>query len=120
MQLVHHFLTFLNNLKVYHWQTTSYARHKASDDCFQKLQALVDQFVEVCTGKHGRQKLLHPNLLKQSCKFVQLNDRSAPKFVSNFRTMLERLRIADTDLANIRDEMVAELNQCLYLFTLQN
>ena len=107
---------FLMNLKIYHWKTTSYARHKASDDCHTKIQALVDQFVEVALGKHPRNFLLgHLG----SCHFVQLTDKSAVGFVSNFRNMLLQLNIQDPDLLNIRDEMVAELNQCLYLFTLK-
>ena len=120
MQLVQHFLGFLNNLKVYHWQTTSYARHIASDNCFQKLQALIDQFVEVCTGKHGRKALLEDSKSKHSLELVHLTDKSVVPFMTQFRMMLEHLEIADSDLANIRDEMVAELNQCLYLFTLKN
>jgi|694.fasta_scaffold103421_2 hypothetical protein len=120
MQLIHLFLEFLNNLKVYHWRTMSYARHKASDDCFQKLQALIDQFVEVCTGKHGRKALLEDSKSKCSAEIAHLTDKSVVPFVTQFRMMLEHLQIADSDLANIRDEMVAELNQCLYLFTLKN
>ena len=118
MQLICLFLEFLNNLKVYHWKTTSYARHKASDDCFQKLQPLIDQFVEVCTGKHGR-KVLLSGQGKQSCEMIQLTDKTVVAYVTQFRKFLENLTIKDADLENIRDEMVAELNQCLYLFTLQ-
>ena len=113
--LVSEFMNFLVNLKVYHWKTTSYARHKASDDCHTKLQALVDQFVEVALGKFPRKKLLgHMG----TCTFLELTDDSVVGFMSNFANMLLNLHIRDPDLLNIRDEMVGNLNQCLYLFTL--
>ena len=115
MHLVQFFLEFLVNLKMYHWRTQSYPRHKASDDCFQKMQTLIDQFVEVYVGRHGRKPFLSSN---ECCAIHSLNDKFMPKYVQGFRNRIQRIKISDPELLNIRDEIIAELNQCLYLFTL--
>lgn len=113
------FFSFLNNLKLYHWNTTSYARHKASDDCFSKIQSLVDQFVEVYIGKYGRSELDAVN------KKISLNTMSDQSVKTTIKSMIQYLTSikldnkVDTDLITIRDEMLGSLNQTLYLFTLE-
>jgi hypothetical protein len=52
-----------------------------------------------------------------------MGEKEATAFVKKcIRTLIEvvpkGLAPADTDLVNIRDEMLGELNQLLYLFTL--
>ena len=54
---VNFFLTLQAQLKIMHWQTKGYARHKALDDTFGELLDLVDTFVEEAMGKYGRFKL---------------------------------------------------------------
>ena len=59
--IVHTFLIMLNTVKLYHWKTTSYATHKATDDLYAKIGDLIDHFVEVMLGKEelgGRAKIL--------------------------------------------------------------
>jgi hypothetical protein len=116
MHLIQDFMNFLLNMKMYHWKTTSYPRHKASDDCFQKIHELIDEFVEVSIGKYGRNKVF--GKVKGSCTILNLTDKSVIPFVNQFKNKLEKIDIKADDLLSIRDEMVAELNQCLYLFTL--
>lgn len=116
MHLIQDFMNFLVNMKVYHWKTTSYARHKASDECFGKMQELIDEFVEVSIGKYGRSKVFGHS--SSGYKILNLTDKTVVAFVSKFRDQLVKINIKADDLLNIRDEMVAELNQCLYLFTL--
>ena len=41
-------LKIQNEVKLYHWSTKKYARHKSSDKLLKKLQDPVDQFVETC------------------------------------------------------------------------
>ena len=50
-------------------------------------------------------------------------DKTAAKFIKACIAYLQgplvkRLKPTDTDLVNIRDEMLAELNKLLYLYTL--
>jgi hypothetical protein len=115
------FLTLRTQIKIYHWQTLSYARHIASNDLLAKLDTNLDQFVEVFIGKYGRPKFggktanIHLN---------NFHDKDAPELIRNAIHWLEnnlskKLKKTDTDLLNIRDTIVADLNQVLYLFTLK-
>jgi len=116
------FLQMLNIVKLFHWKTHSYATHKATDELYTNLNANIDSFVEVLLGKHGdRVNLTHvkhipikdftsQNDFKKELEsfknyLVDLNDNKALKSMSN------------SDLYNIRDEILANLNQILYLLT---
>lgn len=116
--IVNNILSFLCKLKIYHWGTLRYPRHVASDTCFSNVQKLTDQFVEICIAKYGREKILSPN---QQITVKRLNDKQAVQLLVNFVAFLEKLNLnpkKDSDLINIRDELIANLNQTLYLFTL--
>jgi hypothetical protein len=43
-------LTLRNQIKIYHWQTMKYPRHKATDKLVDKLDDNIDMFVEVYMG----------------------------------------------------------------------
>jgi len=111
-------LTLRNQVKIYHWQTMSYPRHKATDDLVGKLDDALDKFVEVFVGKYGR-----PNFRKTaSIKIHNFDDKDGPAFLKSATQWLTKglpklLNKDDTDLLNIRDEILADLNQTLYLFT---
>ncbi len=117
---VHFFLQLRNQVKLYHWQTRSYSRHKATDEAVERLDEHIDKYVEVYAGKYGR-----PRLTGEAASFKLLNMteagavrciQAALKYLAG--PLTRSLKPADTDLANIRDEMIADLNQLLYLFTL--
>lgn len=106
-------------IKLYHWQTTVYARHKASDDLFNELQSLIDTFVEVYIGKYKRPQFNE----KISITFQELSDDDIIKTLNRYISFLikdlpEQLQTQDTELLNIRDEMLQLFNKTLYLFTL--
>uniref|UniRef100_A0A6C0DQ36 Uncharacterized protein n=1 Tax=viral metagenome TaxID=1070528 RepID=A0A6C0DQ36_9ZZZZ len=118
---VHFFFTLRDNIKLYHWNTISHARHRATDDIIKQLDEHIDLFVEVWMGKYGRPRLTSST---NSVKIRQLNDKSSIPFVKEGIAYLQgpltkSLKGNDTDLMNIRDEILANLNQLLYLFTLQ-
>jgi hypothetical protein len=116
--IVTEMLTIRNQIKVYHWQTGSFARHKATDDLTAKLDELIDEFVETYMGKYGRPKV------SGSIKVSNFTEAGARAFVASKRKYLEvdlprKIKSTDTDLLNVRDEILGELNKVLYLFTLQ-
>ena len=99
----------------------SYPRHKATDDLVEKVDALSDKFVEIYIAKYNR-----PADFKKTITLTlpPLNDESVKKYLGEAIVYLEsnlqkRLSPKDTDLFNIRDEIIAEINQALYLFTLK-
>ena len=106
-----------NQIKLYHWQTKSFADHKATDDLTAALDLAIDRFVEVYMGKYGRPKV------SKSIKLHNFSSNMARQFVEKQTLYLlnilpRKIKKTDTDLLNIRDEILAELNKIRYLFTL--
>ena len=117
-EIVCDMLTIRNQVKLYHWQTGSFSRHKATDDLTAALDASIDSFVEVFMGKYGRPLVTKP------IKLHNFSEGAARDFVSKQTVYLSnvlprKLKKTDSDLLNIRDEILAELNKTRYLFTLQ-
>lgn len=115
-RIVATFMEMLNTVKVYHWSTRSYAEHKATDELYAKLNEHVDEFVEVMLGKRGdrvyglRGKV--PVVTKDKADF-----KGRIFAYREFLKGLSRCFSGDTDLMNIRDELLGDLNQFLYLMT---
>jgi hypothetical protein len=109
------------NLKLYHWSTSLYPRHVATDNLLSKLQEHSDKFVEVFVGKYGRGCL---NMNKKTITVDNLDDKTVSKFLDNYIKFLindvpKFLKKGDSDLYNIRDEMLALCNQTKYLYALE-
>ena len=116
--IVSHLLTIRNQVKLYHWQTKQFARHKATDDLTAALDTAIDSFVESYMGRYGRPKV------SGSIKLHNFSEAAAKKFVAKETKYLEtdlprKIGKGDSDLLNIRDEILAELTKVSYLFTLQ-
>ena len=54
MDLISKLLTLHNQLKVYHWQTDSYAQHQAFGGAYDAFTGHIDQFVEEFMGQYSR------------------------------------------------------------------
>jgi len=114
------FFNMREQIKLYHWQTKVYSRHKATDEVIESLDKSIDMYVEVYMGKYGRMKM---NMETGTVRIRNLTEKSIISFIKNCinylnNDLVKKLKENDTDLVNIRDEMLAELNQLLYLFTL--
>jgi len=115
-------------LQIYHWNTKSYARHKASDDLVQELTSQMDKFVEVYMGinKDSNVTINKKITLKSyndtqisTCLVDLLNYLEDLTLESRDRTYLRKSKKRVTsDLLNIRDDMMNEIHKTLYLFTL--
>ena len=118
MKLIAPFLKIQQQLRVFHWQTESYAQHKAFGKAYENLDELIDQFIEVFTGKYGRPKAkftYNIELKNYDENFVTEID-DAIYFLIEIAKTLDAT--ADTDLLNIRDDMLSELNRLKYLLSL--
>lgn len=117
---IHFFLQLRTQIKLYHWQTRVYARHIATDQILEKLDKAIDSFVEIYLGKYGRNRLTGKNATFTVHNLTEAGAvkliHSAVKYIQGALT--KSLKENDTDLANLRDEMVGELHQLLYLFSL--
>jgi DNA-binding ferritin-like protein len=117
---INFFMGLQVQMKINHWQTKGYARHKTFGKFHDVMGDLIDTFVESAMGKYGRFTLTEEN------KTIQLNnlsDLDMKGLVNTVRESLvqmsEQLDSSDTDLLNIRDEMLGELNKLSYLLTLE-
>ena len=98
--------------KLFHFQTAQYGAHKASDAYLAKLRDNADLLIETLRG-HLSEKEAHIDHIKINVKAP--TDASYPKRVQKFAAFLEGLGKMPSDLANIRDGMVADAQQLLYL-----
>jgi len=122
------FIHMLNTVKLYHWKTTSYSTHKATDQLYSDLNEKIDEFVEILLGKPNitiqkRNALLNVRLIKLD-HYNNNNDfkkqiEQYKKFLINLSTIKAFNVPANSDLMNQRDELLALLNQFLYLLTLK-
>lgn len=114
------FIQMLNTVKLYHWKTSSYAEHKATDELYSNLNSTIDSFVEIMLGKTGSRVNLTG---VKSIPLLDYTDISNfKKEVKMYKDYLIGLNTGldaknDTDLLNIRDEMLGHLNQFTYLLT---
>jgi hypothetical protein len=112
-------MEMLNTVKLYHWKTHSYAEHKATDELYERLNRNMDKFVEVYLGKDGSR------IEKWDKKMDVIQHDTHADFKTSllvYRDFLIHLTQCfstskDSDLLNIRDEILGDINQFLYLFT---
>lgn len=113
------FLQLQAQLRVLHWQTKSFAEHEALGKAYSALDGLVDQFVEVHSGRYGstlaKVKFEVSVFNYKDTRSVDVVDNAIAYLATELPTSLNE---GDTDLLNIRDEMVAVLNQTKYLLRL--
>jgi hypothetical protein len=114
------FIHMLNTVKLYHWKTTSFSTHKATDELYGSLNEQLDKFVEVMLGKRemGGRKLLNLSMVKLG---MYSNNDAFKKQIENYKQFL--LDLDDSfgpDLLAIRDEILAEFNKFLYLLSLED
>lgn len=118
-EIVKHMMEFRAQIKLYHWKTSLYARHKGTDKFLEKFDKLLDQFIEVLSG--CRNEKVHDSF---NIKLVSLTDKNAEKYLADFRSWVSEklptfLYEHETDLLNLKDEILANVNRLIYLFRLK-
>lgn len=121
-RIVKVFMDMITMIKIYHWNTRSYAQHKATDELHERLSANVDKFIETLLGKK-EDRFSH---LSTTIPLATTAPRKFKARLYWFRDYLVSLNSvfddngsgAHSDLLNIRDEILGDLNQFLYLMTL--
>lgn len=106
--------------RMLHWQTDTLSTHQAFGEIYESLNGRIDEFVETCMGKHGRPKFSGgyqisgedidemdlDAFIEQTCDFlISLTETFDPQ--------------QDSDLLNLRDEMLGDVNKLKYLLTLK-
>ena len=106
--------------KINHWQTKEFSRHNAFGGIYDALGDLIDRFVEESMGKYGR------FVLDDESKTINLQNLAELDLKGMLKTtkdaliqFTEEFEPTDTNLMNIRDEILGEVNKLQYLLTLE-
>jgi len=122
-KIIHKFMEMINCIKIFHWQTKSYAQHVASDKLYKELNENIDRFVEVLLGKTQskikelEQKLELYNECVGGTDAIRIRIFEFCEFLQNLDRVFDPKK--DSDLFSIRDDILADLNQFLYLLDLK-
>jgi DNA-binding ferritin-like protein len=117
-------LELKNLIQILHWTTSSYSKHKATDKLIESLQSLTDKFTEVAIGKNIiSKKELRKYYLKY--KFLNSNINNNENIENFVDKIIEKIydiknkidNVSNSDLLNILDEILAEINQFKYLLS---
>lgn len=104
------------SIRMHHWLTTSHAEHGALGEAYGGLDALIDTFVETMIGAKSRSVLSGIDSLQLTV------EGDCMKVIDELESMLKNKIEQDigeeSDLLNIRDEMLALVRKTKYLLTL--
>ena len=112
-------LNFQNELRLHHWGTKSYAAHIALGTAYTGIDVLLDTFAETYMGTFGKEELREINELSLNGP----HKTTAMQVLSSFEEFLTKelpkeIGGDQTALLNIKDEMLALVQQTKYLLTL--
>lgn len=116
------FLYFQTQLRLYHWKTKSHPRHEASGDLYKALDPLIDLFIESLQGgkNNGHHRIQYKNF---NITFDNVNEKDIINVINSFKDFLENriehIITSKSDLSNIRDEMLTNVNKTLYRFSME-
>jgi hypothetical protein len=119
MNIITPLVQFQQQLRIYHWQTNLHAQHVAFGSAYEELDELIDTFIETYMGIFGKSKpfndftlILNP-LIDIDHVYEKLED-----FISYLKEMTYDIE-GETDLLNIRDSILGEVNHLKYLLSLK-
>jgi len=105
--------TVQNQLQTDHWQTKSFAEHKALDAAYDALGGLFDSFIETYFGKNGIDST------PTSCTAITHSYKG--DLISQYTNTRDVLDVylgectgGSSDLENIRADIKGEFNHLLY------
>ena len=115
-QLLH----YETQTRLLHWQTTSFAAHKAYGKLYDKLSDFTDSFVETVQGRDGTTRLKVDGPIAVN----NLTDADAMTFIGELVEWLVGLsdyltEPEDSALLNMRDEALGAAIHTRYLLTLR-
>lgn len=120
--LIGKFIYFKEQVRIFHWQTKEYPRHMAYGSFYSTLDDLTNTFIETYQSKKGRISFSGTG---ESVELKDIVDIKINDFINEF---IEFLVVdlpdvldkdKDTDLLNIRDEILTAVNKLKYLLTLK-
>lgn len=109
-----------NQFRFLHWQTNGYSKHKTYGKIYNDFGKLIDEFAESCMGKHGKFEFNS----EFKIVFKDIKSLNLQKFIDNTTEYLISITEyydpkEDSDLLNLRDEMLLKINKLKYFLTLK-
>ena len=111
--LVKTFFDMTTHLKIFHWQTSSYAKHKASDMLYDKLSEFIDAIVEYDQGVNEKFTINDKTFVLQN-----MDEEDAVFLLQQMSLFLDLLVTKDKGIRAKRDDLIGHIHQALYLFKL--
>lgn len=110
-------------MKVLHWQTTSYAQHQAFGEFYDVASDLIDKIIESIQGKFVTRIMLNGSA---NIPVYDMNNMDIKGFISSmskfyyediFTMGLDKVK--DSDIDNILQELRGEIDKLMFLLTLK-
>jgi hypothetical protein len=120
MSNITNLLTIQNQIRVFHFQTSKYNHHVASGIAYDKLDKLIDSYIEEFSGKYS--PVLNTGGFNISLKNItefDINEFIKLSIEYLNTELTADLNASDANLMNIRDEMVGVIRKFQYLISLQ-
>ena len=109
-------LQFRTDIKMFHWQTDSFAYHKISDELLSSIDDLSDQLVEALSGVLNTRPKVNSSILVRDIELdLFLNELDRVSDVLRNATSISSLKFSE--IANIRDEILGAIDKAKYLMS---
>lgn len=120
INIVNSFIRFLTIIKYHHWATSVYNTHKITDTMHADFSLFVDDFVEAYMGSSKNRVPQGSNV---ECRFtVPSTNKNFLSICEGFNDFLSNLKTKKDmtpQLINKIDEMLAKLDQYMFLLRLE-
>ena len=107
-------LQFRMDVKMYHWQTKYFSKHKISDELLSSIDDISDKIIEVMLGKLN----IRPNI-DDTIFISNMKDETFIDILNNNVVLLEKILnyIKFVSFKSLIDELLVEINKVLYLMS---
>jgi hypothetical protein len=120
MNYITRLLTLQNQLRIFHWQCDKHSQHESFGKTYEELDPLIDSFIEEFMGLRGKIK-------KEGGFNIELKNFDEIDYLNFLNEYINYLIIelpqnlseTDTNLFNLRDEILGSLQKLKYLLTQQ-
>jgi hypothetical protein len=119
------FFMIRDQLKIYHFQTKSYARHIAVDQFVNLISVQLDTYLETIQGISNTRMTIPKSMKK--INLGNISEKDAENVLREFKNwVLNALPALSNnfkgeykDLENIQEDILSNINKTLYLFMLK-
>jgi hypothetical protein len=106
--------SLIHNMKIFHWQTRSFAKHTASDYFNENIGELMDKFVETYLGYNRMINFSPPTTISlqnvNETTILNLLERAVSELSS---------KSFPSDVENIKDEILSVMHQTRFKMSLE-